>query len=164
MELRKLGIENKIIIEDFELSEITQIIRIFNKYKISEVYNLAAQSFVGSSFLNPISTSDVTGLGVLRILEVIRNLKYKPKFYQASSSEMFGDVLETPQTMKTPFNPVSHMLYQNFLHIIQLVIRDKLRLYLQCVVFVLIMSLHLEERILLQEKLQLDYLKLKRVY
>ncbi len=105
--LRKLGIENKIIIEDFELSEITQIIRIFNKYKISEVYNLAAQSFVGSSFINPISTSDVTGLGVLRILEVIRNLKYKPKFYQASSSEMFGDVLETPQTMKTPFNPVS---------------------------------------------------------
>ncbi len=105
--LRKLGIENKIIIEDFELSEITQIIRIFNKYKISEVYNLAAQSFVGSSFVNPISTSDVTGLGVLRILEVIRNLKYKPKFYQASSSEMFGDVLESPQTMKTPFNPVS---------------------------------------------------------
>ncbi len=105
--LRKLGIENEIIIEDFELSEITQIIRIFNKYKISEVYNLAAQSFVGSSFVNPISTSDVTGLGVLRILEVIRNLKYRPKFYQASSSEMFGDVLETPQTMKTPFNPVS---------------------------------------------------------
>ncbi len=105
--LRKLGIENEIIIEDFELSEITQIIRIFNKYKISEVYNLAAQSFVGSSFVNPISTSDVTGLGVLRILEVIRNLKYRPKFYQASSSEMFGDVLESPQTMKTPFNPVS---------------------------------------------------------
>ena len=52
--LRKLGVENKIIIEDFELSEITQIIRIFNKYKISEVYNLAAQSFVGSSFLNPL--------------------------------------------------------------------------------------------------------------
>ena len=71
MELRKFGIENKIIIEDFELSEITQIIN-FDKYKISEVYNLAAQSFVGSSFLNPISTSDVTGLGVLRILEVIK--------------------------------------------------------------------------------------------
>ncbi len=105
--LRKLGIENKIILEDFELSEITQIIRIFKKHKIHEVYNLAAQSFVGSSFLNPISTSDVTGLGVLRILEVIRNLKNKPKFYQASSSEMFGDVMETPQTIKTPFNPVS---------------------------------------------------------
>ena len=105
--LRNLGIENRIIIEDFELSEISQIIRIFNKYKISEVYNLAAQSFVGSSFVNPISTSDVTGIGVLRILEVIRNLKYKPKFYQASSSEMFGDVLESPQKMTTPFNPVS---------------------------------------------------------
>ena len=105
--LRRLGIENKIILENFELGEITQIIRIFNKYKINEVYNLAAQSFVGSSFVNPITTSDVTGLGVLRVLEVIRNLKNRPKFYQASSSEMFGQVLETPQKMTTPFNPVS---------------------------------------------------------
>jgi len=105
--LKKLGIENKITFEDFELSEITQIIRLFDKYKITEVYNLAAQSFVGSSFVNPISTSDVTGLGVLRILEVIRNLRSRPKFYQASSSEMFGDVLETPQKITTPFNPVS---------------------------------------------------------
>jgi len=105
--LKKLGIEDKITFEDFELSEINQIIRLFDKYKITEVYNLAAQSFVGSSFVNPISTSDVTGLGVLRILEVIRNLRSRPKFYQASSSEMFGDVLETPQKITTPFNPVS---------------------------------------------------------
>ena len=86
---------------------------------------------MSSSFLNPISTSDVTGLGVLRILEVIRNLKYKPKFYQASSSEMFGDVLETPQTMKTPFNHVSPYAISNFLHIIQLLIIEKLIIYLQ---------------------------------
>ena len=105
--LRELGIENKIIIEDFELSEINNIKRLFKKYKFDEVYNLAAQSFVGTSFSNPILTSDVTGLGVLRILEVIKNLKKKPKFYQASSSEMFGDVLETPQKINTPFNPVS---------------------------------------------------------
>lgn len=105
--LRELNIQNKIIIEDFDLCEITQIIRILNKYKFNEIYNLAAQSFVGTSFYNPITTSDVTGLGVLRILEAIRNLNYKPKFYQASSSEMFGDVLETPQKLSTPFNPVS---------------------------------------------------------
>ncbi len=105
--LRKLGIENKIEIEYFDLSEITQIIRLFNKYKFDEVYNLAAQSFVASSFTNPITTADVTGIGVLRMLEVIRNLKKRPKFYQASTSEMFGDVLETPQKITTPFNPIS---------------------------------------------------------
>ena len=88
--LRELGIENKIIIEYFDLCEITQILRLFEKYKFDEVYNLAAQSFVGSSFTNPLTTSDVTGLGVLRLLEAIRNSKKKPKFYQASSSEMFG--------------------------------------------------------------------------
>ena len=105
--LRKLGIADKIEIVDFELAEINNIIRIFNKFKFDEVYNLAAQSFVATSFSNPITTADVTGLGVLRLLEVIKNLKKKPKFYQASSSEMFGDVLETPQKISTPFNPVS---------------------------------------------------------
>lgn len=105
--LRELNIHNKIIIEDFELTEITQISRILKKYKFDEIYNLAAQSFVGSSFDTPLITANVTGLGVLRMLEVIRNLNYKPKFYQASSSEMFGDVLETPQKITTPFNPVS---------------------------------------------------------
>ena len=67
----------------------------FEKYKFDEVYNLAAQSFVGSSFTNPLTTSDVTGLGVPRLLEAIRKFKKKPKFYQASSSEMFGKVLKT---------------------------------------------------------------------
>lgn len=105
--LRYFGIENKIIIEDMDLSEITQMIRVFNKYKINEVYNLGAQSFVGTSFSNPVTTCDITGMGCLRLLEVIRSLKYKLNFYQASSSEMFGEVLETPQTEKTPFNPRS---------------------------------------------------------
>ena len=73
--LRKLGIENKIEIEYFDLSEITQIIRLFNKYKFDEVYNLAAQSFVASSFTNPITTADVTGIGVLRMLELLEMLK-----------------------------------------------------------------------------------------
>jgi GDPmannose 4,6-dehydratase len=65
-----------------ELSEVNQINRIFNKYKVNEVYNFAAQSFVASSFENPIYTCDVNSLGPLRILEAIRNLKYKPKFYR----------------------------------------------------------------------------------
>jgi len=101
---KKLGIHDKIIFEEMELSEINQIIRIFNKYKIDEVYNFAAQSFVASSYDNPIYTCDVNSLGVLRILEVIRNLKFKPKFYQASTSEMFGNSLLTGNK---EFNPVS---------------------------------------------------------
>tara|TARA_B100000900_G_scaffold411973_1_gene432743 strand:+ start:2030 stop:3058 length:1029 start_codon:yes stop_codon:yes gene_type:complete len=105
--LERLGIEKKIIFEEMELGETFEIERIFKKYKIDEVYNLAAQSFVGSSFGSPLNTSNVTGLGVLRILETIRNINPKIKFYQASSSEMFGDVLEKTQNEKTPFNPQS---------------------------------------------------------
>ena len=121
--LNYLEIENQIIFEYSDLVEISSIQRIFNKYKIDEVYNLAAQSFVGSSFDVPISTCDVNALGVLRILEVIRNKKAKIKFYQASSSEMFGEVHEIPQNEHTPFNPRSpyaiskvfgHYISQNY--------------------------------------------------
>ena len=105
--LRYLGIDKKILLEEMELSEINGIERLFRKYKIDEVYNFAAQSFVSTSFNSPIKTSDVTALGPLRILEVIRNQKNNIKFYQASSSEMYGKVIETPQNEKTPFYPRS---------------------------------------------------------
>jgi len=72
-----------------------------------EVYNLAAQSFVPESWNQPILTGEFTALGVTRLLEVIRSFKPSIKFYQASSSEMFGEVKEVPQTEKTPFNPRS---------------------------------------------------------
>ncbi len=72
-----------------------------------EVYNLGAQSFVPTSFNQPAATADITGLGVTRMLEAIRKHKPDAKFYQASSSEMFGKVQEVPQTEKTPFYPRS---------------------------------------------------------
>src|SRR5581483_9896586 len=72
-----------------------------------EVYNLAAQSFVPTSWNQPVLTADVTGLGVTRMLEAIRKHKPDAKFYQASSSEMFGKVQEVPQTERTPFYPRS---------------------------------------------------------
>jgi GDPmannose 4,6-dehydratase len=72
-----------------------------------EVYNLAAQSFVAASWNQPVLTGDVTGLGVLRILEAIRRHRPNARFVQASSSEMFGKVRETPQTEQTPFHPRS---------------------------------------------------------
>jgi GDPmannose 4,6-dehydratase len=105
--LKRLEINNKIILEELELSETYEITRLLKKYKFDEIYNLAAQSFVKSSFNSPVSTSDINGLGVLRILEAIRELNPKTKFYQASSSEMFGKVLEKKQNEKTPFNPRS---------------------------------------------------------
>jgi GDPmannose 4,6-dehydratase len=105
--LKRLGIENKVTFEEMEISEIYEIDRIFNKYNFDEVYNLAAQSFVGTSFNSPLNTANITGLGVLRILETIKTKNKKIKFYQASSSEMFGEVLENFQNEKTPLNPQS---------------------------------------------------------
>jgi GDPmannose 4,6-dehydratase len=121
--LNYLGINNKIILEYSDLIEISSMQRIFYKYNIDEVYNLAAQSFVASSFNTPISTCDVNALGVLRILEIIRNSKKKIKFYQASTSEMFGEFLKSSQNEITSFNPQSpyaiskifgHYITQNY--------------------------------------------------
>ncbi len=106
--LKRLKIENMVNLEEMELGEIYEIESLFKKYKkIDEVYNLAAQSFVGSSFSSPLNTSNITGLGVLRILETIRTHSPKTKLYQASSSEMFGDVLKDFQDEQTPLNPQS---------------------------------------------------------
>jgi len=101
------GIANKIVIEHSDLLEQDSLFRIFKNYHFDEVYNLASQSFVASSFDTPLITSDINALGTIRLLEIIRNLNKKIKFYQASSSEMFGKVLDIPQNEKTPFNPAS---------------------------------------------------------
>jgi len=105
--LKELNIEKDIEICDFELSEFTNIYRNIEKYNPDEFYNLAAQSFVASSFEMPTMTADITGVGVSRVLEAIKQINSKIKFYQASSSEMFGKVAETPQNEKTPFYPRS---------------------------------------------------------
>ena len=102
-----LNIEKKLQYEDFDLSEINSIIRIFQNFKIDEFYNLAAQSFVKASFQVPLYTSDVTGIGPLRILETIRTMQPKVKFYQASSSEMFGKTKNNIQDENTLFDPQS---------------------------------------------------------
>ncbi len=105
--LEELGISKEIEITDFELAEFTNIYRVIEKYKPDEVYNLAAQSFVAASFEMPTMTSDITGLGVARLLEAVKQINPEIKFYQASSSEMFGKTVETPQTENTPFYPRS---------------------------------------------------------
>ena len=90
-----------------DLLDQMALIRLLEEVKPTEVYNLAAQSFVPTSFDQPILTGEVTALGVTRILEAIRTVDPNTRFYQASSSEMFGKVQEEPQTEKTPFWPRS---------------------------------------------------------
>ena len=90
-----------------DLTDGGNISGILNEIKPDEVYNLAAQSHVRVSFDQPIYTVNVDALGTLRLLEAVRQMKKPPRFYQASSSEMYGKAVETPQTEKTPFYPRS---------------------------------------------------------
>jgi GDPmannose 4,6-dehydratase len=92
---------------EYDLTDASGSIRLLAAIKPDEVYNLAAQSFVAVSFEQPITTANITGLGALNLLEAIRIVNPKIKFYQASTSEMFGKVQEIPQTENTPFYPRS---------------------------------------------------------
>jgi len=105
--LEHLEIENNVEILDGDLGDFSSIERALEESEPDEVYNLAAQSFVATSWKQPLYTADISGLGVLRVLEAIRNVNLKIKFYQASSSEMFGKVQEIPQKETTPFYPRS---------------------------------------------------------
>ena len=90
-----------------DLSDASSLNQILKRVKPHEIYNLAAQSHVKVSFDIPEYTADVTGVGTVRLLEAMRELGLEARFYQASSSELFGRVFETPQTENTPFNPRS---------------------------------------------------------
>lgn len=100
-------IQDKITIVPGDLGDQVSLIHILEEYKPGEVYNLAAQSFVQTSWNQPVFTGDVTALGVTRMLDAIRIVNPQIRFYQASSSEMFGKVVETPQRETTPFYPRS---------------------------------------------------------
>lgn len=90
-----------------DLTDGNSLSRLVQTIEPHEVYNLGAQSHVAVSFENPIYSVDVVALGVLRLLEAVRGLTNRPRFYQASSSEMYGEVAEVPQTESTPFRPKS---------------------------------------------------------
>ena len=100
-------IKDKIRLLQADLTDQVSLIEILHDIRPREIYNLAAMSFVPTSWKQPILTGDVTALGVTRVLEAIRVVDKSIRFYQASSSEMFGHVQETPQTEKTPFYPRS---------------------------------------------------------
>lgn len=107
--LAELGVEQhpNLHLVEYDLTDLSASIRLLQTTEASEVYNLAAQSFVGVSFDQPITTSEITGLGAVHLLEAIRIVNPKVRFYQASTSEMFGKVQQTPQVETTPFYPRS---------------------------------------------------------
>lgn len=107
--IEELGIRHheRLHLVEFDLLDLSTAIRLVQKVQPDEIYNLAAQSFVGVSFEQPIVTGQITGLGCVNLLEAIRIVNVKIKFYQASTSEMFGLVQAVPQSENTPFYPRS---------------------------------------------------------
>lgn len=104
---RIVHIQDNIEIAQGDLLDQSSLTDIIREFRPDEVYNLAAQSFVPISFSQPVLTGEFTALGVTRVLEAIRQVKPDTRFYQASSSEMFGKVTEVPQKESTPFHPRS---------------------------------------------------------
>ncbi|MGF6661618.1 GDPmannose 4,6-dehydratase [Paraburkholderia atlantica] len=107
--LEELGVANhpNLHLIEYDLTDLSSSIRLLQTSKATEVYNLAAQSFVGVSFDQPVTTAEITGLGPLNLLEAIRIVNPEIRFYQASTSEMFGKVQAIPQVESTPFYPRS---------------------------------------------------------
>ena len=107
MRLEWLGIQNRITLHDGNLTDLSGLIRVVEEVEPDEVYNLAAQSFVKSSWQQPYLTGVVTGLGATNVLEAVRLVRSQARFYQASSSEMFGTTREPVQSETTGFHPRS---------------------------------------------------------
>ncbi len=107
--LRDIGIADhpNLTMVEFDLTDLSSAIRLLETAEPEEIYNLAAQSFVGVSFDQPIATTEATGIGALNLLEAIRIVNTKIRYYQASTSEMFGKVQAIPQAEDTPFYPRS---------------------------------------------------------
>lgn len=105
--LEKLGVAKDVRLHEFDLAEMNNIFRTIRDFPVDEFYNLAAQSFVGTSWELPIYTADVDGMAVVRILDTLRTLNPATRFYQASTSEMFGLVQEVPQRETTRLYPRS---------------------------------------------------------
>lgn len=107
--IEELGIQNheNLHLVEYDLTDLGSTITLVQKIEPDEIYNLAAQSFVGVSFDQPTTTAQITGIGALNLLEAIRLVNKKVRFYQASTSEMFGKVQAIPQVEETPFYPRS---------------------------------------------------------
>lgn len=116
-----------------DITDLSSLTRIFRLIKPDRIYNLAAQTHVRISFEEPLHTLEVTGKGPVNVYEAARNVCPGAKIYQASSSEMFGDVLQIPQTEETPFNPVSpYACAKTYAHQMAEVYRRSYKMFIAC--------------------------------
>ena len=150
--LDEMGITNDIEYVDVDIVDQANIRRMIDKTKPDEVYNLAAQSFVALSFEQPEMAALIDGVGVLRMLETIYQVNPDIKFYQASTSELFGKVQEIPQNENTKFYPRSPSLVQNYMVIVLQLIIVRHIICTLVVVYYLIMNHRCEVQNLLLEK------------
>jgi GDPmannose 4,6-dehydratase len=128
--LEELGILNEVRQLPLDLLEFTNLLRTVEKVQPDELYNLAAQSFVHASFEQPLLTSEINAMGVAKLLEIVRAARPACRFYQASTSEMFGKVRETPQTELTAFHPRSpYAVSKAFAHYATVNYREAFGLY-----------------------------------
>ena len=131
--LEYLGILSQIELIPFDLLDQSSILEAIKIAEPDEIYNLAAQSFVGASFEQPVATGEITGLGLTRLLDTIRNSNPEIRFYQASSSELYGDVAEVPQNENTPFRPKSpYAAAKLYAHWITVNYREAYNLFAVC--------------------------------
>ena len=131
--LEYLQIKEEVVLIDGDMTDLSSLIRALQFSKPNEVYNLAAQSFVGTSWEQPVLTGNITGLGTVNILEAIRLTNPEIKFYQASTSEMFGLVQEQIQTEKTPFHPRSpYGVAKLYAHWMTINYRESYKMHTSC--------------------------------
>lgn len=131
-ELGVLGHENFQLVE-YDITDLSSSVRLLDRIQPCEIYNLAAQSFVGVSFDQPITTTQITGLGPVFLLEAIRIVNSKIRFYQASTSEMFGKVQSIPQDELTPFYPRSpYGIAKLYAHWMSINYRESYDIYASC--------------------------------
>lgn len=128
--LKFLNIYDEIELIPFDLIDQTSMLKALIDTKPDEVYNLAAQSFVGASFEQPVATAQITGVGVTMLLDAIRHVNPDTRFYQASTSELYGKVVEMPQSEKTPFYPRSpYAIAKLYAHWMTVNYRESYNLY-----------------------------------
>lgn len=131
--IRSLGLIDAIELFPMDLIDPGSIIRVLQEVRPDEVYNLAAQSYVGVSFRQPVVTGEINGMGVANILEIIRSIKPDIRFYQASTSELFGKVMTVPQNENTPFYPRSpYAVAKLYAHWLTVNYRESYGMYACC--------------------------------
>ena len=131
--LRWIGVANQIELVDADLLDLSSLIRVMQAVEPTEIYNLAAQSFVAASWQQPLLTGAVTGLGAVNVLEAMRIAAPRARFYQASSSEMFGRAAEPVQSERTPFYPRSpYACAKLYAHTMTINYRESFGLHASC--------------------------------